>query len=99
MSEKEHIYDGIPTVDDYVRLTKSDLFKSLEKFSNDFLVISKNYTQLYTRIWIRDSYHQWGRQWEYPFVYSKILETLQYESNPKILDAGSGITFFPFFSS
>lgn len=42
--------------------------------------------------WPQDALHQWSRRWEYPYVASSVPET-----SAKILDAGSGFTFFPFY--
>lgn len=39
-----------------------------------------------------DSLYTWSRQWEYPYVFANLGATSQ-----RILDAGSGMTFFPFF--
>jgi SAM-dependent methyltransferase len=49
--------------------------------------------------WVQDPLHQWSRQWEYPFVLQYIARELNSGTTdrPEILDAGSGITFFPFY--
>jgi SAM-dependent methyltransferase len=43
--------------------------------------------------WPRDALHQWSRQYEYPFAFHHIHQGCSRGS--RILDAGSGITFFP----
>jgi ubiquinone/menaquinone biosynthesis C-methylase UbiE len=92
------LYSGLPKIPDYQRLLQSDLFKSMEDFSGSFLRSQSEYLRGYQGKWVADPLHQWSRQWEYPFVFSRISE---YERNAEprfhILDAGSGITFFPFF--
>ena len=96
------LYSGLPKIDDYQRLLQSDLFKSIECFSNEFARSQSAYLKGYRRKWVSDPLHQWSRQWEYPFVFSRISE---YAGNAgdqgelRILDAGSGITFFPYFLS
>ena len=94
------LYSGLPKIPDYQRLLQSDLFKSMESFSEDFVRSQSAYLKDYRRKWVADPLHQWSRQWEYPFVFSRISEyTRNVEPRLNILDAGSGVTFFPFFLS
>lgn len=92
------LYSGLPKIPDYQRLLQSDLFKSMEDFSGSFLQSQSEYLRGYQGKWVADPLHQWSRQWEYPFVFSRISEYAR-NAEPRlhILDAGSGITFFPFF--
>lgn len=94
------LYSGLPKIPDYQRLLQSDLFKSMEDFSGGFLQSQSEYLRGYQGKWVTDPLHQWSRQWEYPFVFSRISEYAR-NAGPRlhILDAGSGITFFPFFLS
>jgi ubiquinone/menaquinone biosynthesis C-methylase UbiE len=94
------LYSGLPKIDDYQRLLQSDLFKSMESFSNEFVRSQSAYLKGYRMKWVADPLHQWSRQWEYPFVFSRISEFAG-NAGPRlnILDAGSGVTFFPFFLS
>jgi SAM-dependent methyltransferase len=90
---------GIPGTDDYEQLVQTSLFRDMETFSNDFL--RKNmYLQDHYK-WVKDPLHQWSRQWEYPYVYQSIKEYMDTRHDPysrvKVLDAGSGITFFPYY--
>jgi len=89
--------DGIPSVRSYREVLESGIFKEMEVFSNRFL--SENHVALrsYTKKWVRDPLHQWSRQWEYPFVFNKVQQAIVSQPTPRMLDAGSGITFFPFF--
>lgn len=88
------LYDGIPLEDDYLMLLKSDSFKSMEKFSDAFLA---KHVSHQTRKWVKDPLHQWSRQWEYPYVYNKIKKISEKSGEIEVLDAGSGITFFPYY--
>lgn len=88
---------GIPTVRDYQILLQSDSFSSMESFSNDFLLRHKQALAGYQRKWVADPLHQWSRQWEYPFVFSRIFEYADGRSPIHVLDAGSGVTFFPYY--
>lgn len=88
---------GIPLTDQYAAVIKSKLFADLESSSRSFLsanpIVQKTYG------WVQDPLHQWSRQWEYPFILQYIEQQLSQNEygSPQILDAGSGITFFPYF--
>jgi ubiquinone/menaquinone biosynthesis C-methylase UbiE len=90
---------GIPLQDDYKKIISSKNFKDMEKFSEFFISIYKEDLQEYIYKWVEDPLHQWSRQWEYPYVYSKIMHVVNKHNNVNIniLDAGSGATFFPYF--
>lgn len=87
---------GVPARDDYYQLLKSDLFRQIEECSDKFLRDHSFLKDQYS--WVKDPFHQWSRQWEYPFVFSSIVSriTEQSQNSIRILDAGSGITFFPY---
>lgn len=96
-----HIEQGIPTIKAYEKLLKCDLFHSMELFSNQFLEKNKSALKAYNKKWVDDPFHQWSRQYEYPFVYFQIdnyLNNLN-KNNFRILDAGSGVTFLPYYLS
>lgn len=94
-----YIDQGIPTIDAYRELLKSNLFRSMETFSSQFLKKNKIVLKEYRRKWVVDPLHQWSRQYEYPFVYFHVRDYInnQQKSDLKILDAGSGVTFFPYY--
>lgn len=89
--------DGIPSEREYRALMKSDLFKGLEIFADNFALQNKEHLRSFAYRWGKDSLHHWSRQWEYPYVYHILGDLIQQNSNAKILDAGSGVTFFPYF--
>lgn len=88
---------GIPLADQYAAVVKSKPFTDLENSSHSFLsanpIVQKTYG------WVQDPLHQWSRQWEYPFILQYIERELSHSESgsPEILDAGSGITFFPYY--
>ncbi|MBI3096639.1 MAG: class I SAM-dependent methyltransferase [Planctomycetes bacterium] len=84
--------NGVPTMDACDRLLASPLFTGMEQFSDAFL--ARHEFLRGSNNWVRDPLHQWSRQWEYPFVASALKAHLG--PNPRILDTGSGITFFPY---
>lgn len=87
---------GIPTKQDYYTLLSTNLFLSMQKYSNVFLQKSDAELSYYKKKWVADPLHQWSRQYEYPFVFSEINKA-NTKNSFSILDAGSGITFFPFY--
>ena len=100
---KNDLEPGFIQIKDYYELWKDNFFLEMEKFSNEFITKNSDNLNYYSQKWVIDPFHQWARQWEYPFVYNQIQRYVSelpnnlknYELN--ILDAGSGITFFPFF--
>jgi len=96
------LHSGLPRIPDYHRLLQSNLFKSMEDFSGSFLHSQSRHLKRYQGKWVADPLHQWSRQWEYPYVFSRISDyagNARQESELRILDAGSGVTFFPYFLS
>lgn len=93
------LLQGLVKISDYKALLQSKLFSRVEKFSNNFVSQNSELLSTYCRKWVLDPLHQWSRQWEYPFVLSEIEKyTAAHSGRPiEILDAGSGITFFPYF--
>lgn len=89
---------GLPSKDDYEKLFKSEHFINLEKFSESFLHSHKDALTDYNKKWVSDPFHQWSRQWEYPFALERLLPLFFSPSRRvRVLDAGSGVTFFPFY--
>lgn len=63
-------------------------FRDMEQFAASFM---RDYGSWWPEVpWPPDALHQWSRQFEYPFAFHHLR-------GKSILDAGSGITFFPFF--
>ena len=91
------IPDGIPLEKDYRTLLLSELFQTMEAFSDRFILTRRGRPASYKYRWGADPLHHWSRQWEYPFVYEKIRSFASKNPDLSILDAGSGFTFFPFY--
>ena len=90
---KNNLYSGFANYKDYYTQWWKESFKKLEKIQIDFLKSNphpKNYH------WPKDALHNFIRSWEYPFVYSNIFDLLRNRKKIKILDVGSGVTFFPY---
>lgn len=80
----------------YVMTTEcEDLFRSLEKQQTEFLAKEDGFrSEEYARKWPSDALHWWSRCWEYPFVMYHIKKLQQGQEKLKVLDFGSGVTFF-----
>ena len=94
------IDQGIQTIENYNKVTQSVLFKEIERASDNFIEKTRVGLNNYVEKWTDDPLHQWSRKIEYPFIYqeiSKSAERAGASDSLKILDAGSGVTFFPYF--
>jgi len=93
MSDQTQLFPiGVPTVHEVFRAIESELFREFEMFSNQYLEDFQDCLTNYR--WIRDALHQWSRIYEYPFCFHHLRQSLPVGS--KVLDAGAGVTFFPF---
>ena len=95
-----HLFpDGIPSETAYNEILGTPLFKQMEIYSDEFIRSYKHLLLEYSAKWVADPFHQWSRQWEYPFVATRVHQFIEDCPSARILDAGSGITFFPYFIS
>ena len=99
---KESPPAGVPTIEEYRVLLEGDVFTAMEAHSAEFLRENGTALEDYRKRWVSDPLHQWSRQWEYPFVHERLARFAgggprAASGGPRILDAGSGVTFFPFF--
>tara|TARA_B100000780_G_scaffold275885_1_gene243411 strand:+ start:2268 stop:3086 length:819 start_codon:yes stop_codon:yes gene_type:complete len=83
---------GVPSAKEFIEAKESTLFSELHEYSNKYLSSNAEILKLYR--WPVDALTQWSRIYEYQFCYENLLD--QFDKNLKILDAGCGITFFPF---
>lgn len=88
---------GIPTPEEYHQLLSHTTFRTLENYSKGFLAKHHHLLQPYAKRWVIDPLHQWSRQWEYPFMFAALSALVDVGHPVRILDAGSGMTFFPYF--
>jgi SAM-dependent methyltransferase len=94
---KNQLPGGIPLESNYRAVLKSEDFRDMEEFSNRFHAANADILAGYAKRWINDPLHQWSRQWEYPFVFSRLVMEPGRDRGATILDAGSGVTFFPHY--
>lgn len=98
MHISEILKTGIPTINDYNKLLETALFGEMQDYNGQFLSKYGKTLGSYSNRWAADPFHQWSRQWEYPYVYYSLLEAIE-GKNAFVLDAGSGCTFFPFYAA
>jgi len=87
------IISGIPSVANIEAIQSLEVYDRLKKYSSDYLHNNRGNLEGYR--WIKDAFNQWSRIYEYPYCYAAIKRNVK--PGGRILDAGSGITFFPFF--
>ena len=90
---------GVPLVADLTELQKQQDYQNAVRFNQDFLTRHNTALKKYGAHWGRDPFKLWSRRWEYPFTAQRLIDFL--ESRPgndslDVLDAGSGVTFFPY---
>lgn len=75
------------------------LWGQVVEFNRAFLERHKAALSGYAWHWGRDPLKFWSRRWEYPFAISGALAHAERlgRTDLKICDAGSGVTFFPYF--
>ena len=91
------MYSGIPTESDYKKLITSRKYLELDNFSVQFLEKNKPDLSSYASKWVSNPLRQWSRKWEYPYVFDQASSVLDKKSSAVILDAGSGVSFFPYY--
>ncbi len=84
---------GIPSISDVEAAEKLESFRLMWEYSRSYLL--NNESNLTGYKWIKDSFNQWSRIYEYPYCF-EILKN-EIADGARVLDAGSGVTFFPFF--
>jgi SAM-dependent methyltransferase len=88
---------GIPTIAQYDDLLRSPFFAMIRSAGSTFLEENSKILAPYQRRWVSDPLHQWSRQWEYPYALAQLEKRIASAQTTRILDAGSGVTFFPYF--
>jgi ubiquinone/menaquinone biosynthesis C-methylase UbiE len=90
--------DGIPFQNEYEALLRSAAFRDMAAFSKAFLERNGVVLADYIAKWgAENPLMSWSRQWEYPYVFARVAEVVRAHPHARILDAGSGATFLPFY--
>lgn len=92
-----NLTDGIPLQASYMGRASIGDYTMLESYAEDFVVRNAPILESYT--WSKNPFHHWSRQWEYPYVAERITNFTNRSGSSivRVLDAGSGVTFFPYF--
>ena len=94
----QQLRDGVPLQTECDTLLRSAAFREMAAFSEEFLARNRSALAGYAANWGADNpLHSWSRQWEYPYVFGKVVEVVRANPRARILDAGSGATFMPFY--
>ena len=89
---------GVPLISELDQLKGDPYYSQITTYSRDFLARHANALAGYGRLWGQDPFKLWSRRWEYPFAAQKTIEYGKAHPGPiKVIDAGSGVTFFPYF--
>jgi SAM-dependent methyltransferase len=87
---------GIPLAGEVGEMIKGDQFVAHLKFHDEFR--AKHQQALKKYYWSRNPLKLWSRRWEYPFAAQRVEKFAREQAGRpiKMLDAGSGVTYFPY---
>src|SRR5438132_10352251 len=91
---------GIPRLAELDEHLASDEYKHHVDFNRAFLERNDAAMSEYGKLWAKDTFRLWSRRWEYPFVAQRVSQFAQQQPGEapfRVLDAGSGVTYFPYF--
>lgn len=87
---------GYPPLEAYEEIPRLPLFREMRAFADAFVRGNEGALADYAGKWSRDPLHGWSRRWEYLFVTEEVGTAHARQSGSmRMLDAGSGLTFFP----
>jgi SAM-dependent methyltransferase len=86
---------GVVGVADVASALKSAIYASLQQYSRNYLSTNREYLAGYR--WTVDALNHWSRVYEYVFASERIGTHVA--DGGRVLDAGAGVTFFPFYLS
>ena len=94
-----HLRTGIPLLSELDAHLNSDAYRHHVEFNRAFLERNDAAMSQYGKLWAKDTFRLWSRRWEYPFVAQRVISFAQEQSDGpfRVLDAGSGVTYFPYF--
>jgi SAM-dependent methyltransferase len=101
MTSTQLLRSGIPRIDELDQLKQTETYRQPSEFNTAFLRRHHDALKGYGKHWGSDPFRLWSRRWEYPFVAERVLDFAQRPENIgrelTMLDAGSGVTFFPYY--
>ena len=93
-----HLRTGIPRLEEIDRHLQIDLYRRMVACDDEFVRIHRKALRRYVLRWGGQPMRLFSRRWEYPFAADRVLGlSAPAGSTLRILDAGSGVTFFPYF--
>jgi SAM-dependent methyltransferase len=95
-----HLRTGIPLLAELDAHLKSADYQRHVEFNRAFLEKNDAAMSQYGKLWAKDTFRLWSRRWEYPFVTQRVIQFAQQQNSDsalRVLDAGSGVTFFPYY--
>jgi ubiquinone/menaquinone biosynthesis C-methylase UbiE len=94
-----HLRSGIPLLSELDAHLASDGYARHVEFNRRFLQTNDAAMERYGKLWAKDTFRLWSRRWEYPFAAERVIEFAKTQSDKplRVLDAGSGVTYFPYF--
>jgi len=88
-------------------MLQTALYHGMLTFSDDWRARHGDLLAPYGKAWSTDPMRAWSREWEYPWVAQQLRDykkrflsthmLYEWPNHLRILDAGSGVTFFPFY--
>ncbi|MBD3867908.1 MAG: class I SAM-dependent methyltransferase [Acidobacteria bacterium] len=91
---------GPVSIPQYLEQLGTNRTSPMRAFAEEFLEMHRTSLAPFSKKWVANPFNQWSRQWEYPFCHEAINKYAATQEHPiRVLDAGSGITFFPFYLS
>jgi SAM-dependent methyltransferase len=95
---------GVPLITELQALQSAEAYREHLAFNESFLARHNAALRKYGRHWGMNPFRLWSRRWEYPFVAARLVDfceqwvqRLPGDEPIEILDAGSGVTYFPYF--
>src|SRR3989442_11888954 len=100
MQTDGNVFDrtGLAALSDLKTPEWRQLFDELEREQNTFEAYEGKFRSREYK-WPRDPLHTWSRIWEYPYIFyhlRSLRSRWSVRQRPKVVDLGSGVTFFPF---
>src|SRR5438105_12628876 len=93
-----HLRTGIPLLSEVDAHLASEQYAQHVEFNRRFLHTNDAAMERYGKLWAKDTFRLWSRRWEYPFAAQRVIEFAKTQRSPlRVLDAGSGVTYFPYF--
>ncbi len=85
---------GIPTISDYEDVRAGPVYKEVVTYARNF---NEKYPIRFNRDFAQaNPMNHWSRIYEYPYVFQQIKNLVKEDRTYRVLDAGSGWTFFPY---